>query len=149
MSRPFVREVTPKRLFFKDCPRYPEVPSAKSRVGVRDIPIRPGAISDQIQNKRRKASGYRGHWPEKSRDIADAGPAKAREITDAANRLGISRTKCKARDIADAPPRAPPPVWANATDRRPGWVEPLEWRGRPCDAGGGQACLLSTDLGAY
>jgi hypothetical protein len=105
MSRPFVREVTPKRLFFKDCPRYPEVPSAKSRVGVRDIPIRPAAISDQIQNKRRKASGYRGHWPEKSREIADTGPAKAREITDAANRLGISRTKRKARDIADANPR--------------------------------------------
>ena len=102
MSRRFVREVTPKHLFFKDCPRYPEVPSAKSRVGVRDIPIQPGAISDQIQNKRRKASGYRGHQPEKSREIADAGPAKAREITDAANRLGISRTKRKARDIADA-----------------------------------------------
>jgi hypothetical protein len=151
MSRPFVREVTPKRLFFKDCPRYPEVPSAKSRVGVRDIPIRPGAISDQIQNKRRKASGYRGHWPAKSRDIADAGPAKAREITDAANRLGISRTKRKARDIADATPRAPPPVWAEPTPPvgGTGWVEPLEWRGRPCDAGGGQACLLSTDPGAY
>lgn len=115
MSRPFVREVTPKQLFFKDCPRYPEVPSAKSRVGVRDIPMRPGIISDQIQNKRRNASGYRGHWPEKSREIADAGPAKAREITDAANQLGISRTKRKARDIADASPTAQPPVRAEPT----------------------------------
>jgi hypothetical protein len=107
MSRPFVREVTPKRLFFIDCPRYPEVPSAKSRVGVRDIPAQSDAISDQIQNKRRNASGYRGHCDEIIREIADVGPAKAREITDAANRLGISRTKRKARDIADATPRTP------------------------------------------
>ena len=105
MSRPFVHEITPKRLFFKDRPRYPEVPSAKSRVGVRDIPSRLGAISDQIQNKRRNGSGYRGHWTEKSREIADMALAKAREITDAANRLGISRTKRKARDIADANPK--------------------------------------------
>lgn len=119
MSRPFVREITPKRLFFKDCPRYPEVPSAKSRVGVRDIPSRPGAISDQIQNKRRKATGYRGHWPEKSREIADGGPAKAREIADAANRLGISRTKRKARDIADVNSnRADAPVARSSTAGR-------------------------------
>lgn len=120
MSRPFVREVTPKHLIFKDCPRYPEVPSAKSQVGVRDIPTRRGPASDQIKNKWRNTSGYRGHWPEKSREIADVGPAKAREITDAANRLGISRTKRKARDIADANPKT---ITAQAghsstTDRR-------------------------------
>ena len=151
MSRPFVREVTPKRLFFKDCPRYPEVPSAKSRVGVRDIPIGPGAISDQIQNKRRKASGYRGHWPEKSREIADTGPAKAREITDAANRLGISRTKRKARDIADANPRGRRPSGPSYRHRPAAEVglKPLKSREGPCDAGGGQAWLLSTAPGDH
>lgn len=133
MSRPFVREVTPKRLFFKDCPRYPEVQSAKSRVGVRDIPIQPGAISDQIQNKRRNASGYRGHWPEKSREIADMALAKAREITDAANRFGISRTKRKARDIADANPKnAIARVGRSITaDRRRVGRGAREWRRRP------------------
>ena len=110
MSRPFVREVTPKCLFFSDCPRYHDVPSAKSRVAVRDIPSQPGANSAQTQNKRRNASGYRGHWRETIREIADAGPAKAREIADAANRLGISRTKRKARDIVDTSPK-------NATTR--------------------------------
>jgi hypothetical protein len=145
MSRPFVREVTPKRLFFKDCPRYPEVPSAKSRVGVRDIPIGPGAISDQIQNKRRKASGYRGHWPEKSRDIADAGPAKAREITDAANRLGISRTKRKARDIADAthgrrrPSGPTPPIGGQV-----GWNPSNGVEGPATPAAGRPACSRPT-----
>lgn len=146
MSRPFVREVTPKRLFFIDCPRYPDVPSAKSREGVRDIPIQLGAISDQIQNKRRNASGYRGHWPKKSREIADVGPVKAREITDGANRLGISRTKRKARDIADVNTnRANAPVGRSSTaDRcRVGW--PHEWRGRPCGPSRRQAWLPSTD----
>jgi hypothetical protein len=72
MSRPFVRDITPKRLFFRDCPRYPEVPSAKSRAGVRDIPNQ----QPHPQTKSRTT----GETP---RDIADIGPKK----------VGISRTQ--------------------------------------------------------
>jgi len=151
MSRPFVREVTPKPLFFCDCPRYPELPSAKSRVGVRDIPTRRGPTSDQIKNKWRNASGYRGHWPEKSREIADVEPAKAREITDAANRLGISRTKRKARDIADANPKnvtAPVRHSSTADCGRVG-RQPHEWCGRPVSPSWEKAWLPLTDPGDH
>jgi hypothetical protein len=153
-------------------PRCPDPSSAKSRLSscisktVRDIPkFRPpspvwvSAISRSGQAPFQTKSRTNG---EKPRDIADIGPKRVvtsrtrdlpKFVRSRTPRIGSGYRGQSAKLVTSRtqPPRAPPPVWAAPTPPvgGTGWVEPLEWRGRPCDARGGQACLLSTDPGPH